>query len=147
MENIGDLVINLDEELDNLRKCDLRSMDDESLCQLGIRLRLACTVAKQQNDLSAKQSQILAEVTGYSAAVEKEMAVRGYRVVDSWDFADMEPEEIMASIEDAPLDGLMKWYDALEKTAETNEDDKLMRVLIGDEISRRCLAMSGGLVN
>ena len=147
MENIVNMTINLDELIDELKKCDFRKINDEALCQLGLKLRIATTVAEQDNHFTEKQRLILQEAIQYKSVVENEMYNRGYEIVDTDELPSKSPEEIITALENAPFDVLMQWYDLLIQTAEENEDDAQIFAFVCEEISRRTSAMSGGMAN
>ena len=141
------MTINLDELIDELKKCDFRKINDEALCQLGLKLRIATTVAEQDNHFTEKQRLILQEAIQYKSVVENEMYNRGYEIVDTDELPSKSPEEIITALENAPFDVLMQWYDLLIQTAEENEDDAQIFAFVCEEISRRTSAMSGGMAN
>lgn len=147
MENIVNMTINLDELIDELKKCDFRKINDEALCQLGLKLRIATTVAEQDNHFTEKQRLILQEAIQYKSVVENEMYNRGYEIVDTDELPSKSPEEIITALENAPFDVLMQWYDLLIQTAEENEDDAQIFAFVCEEISRRTSAMGGGMAN
>ena len=147
MENIVNMTINLDELIYELKKCDFRKINDEALCQLGLKLRIATTVAEQDNHFTEKQRLILQEAIQYKSVVENEMYNRGYEIVDTDELPSKSPEEIITALENAPFDVLMQWYDLLIQTAEENEDDAQIFAFVCEEISRRTSAMSGGMAN
>ncbi len=138
--------INLDELVVDLKSCDFRHVDDTTLCQFGLKLRVVSLIAEQMDpdNLSPKQRELIVEALKYNSIVEKEMSNRGYRVMDSSDLSEMSSEEIRASLMYVPMQTLVDWYEELKHTTCSEEDAHLL-LHLGDELMRRSLENCGGI--
>ena len=122
-------------------------MDDNALCCLGLKLRVALIVMSQQENLTETQRQTIEIVRKFDNLTAREMEQRGYRVVDSAELTDADPEEIAEALVDMDFNALLDWADALKETSAKNEKDAEMLVHVNNEIMRRSLERSGGLLS
>ena len=137
--------INVDQLLKELES--VTALDDNALCCLGLKLRMALIVMSQQENLTETQRQTIEIVRKFDNLTAREMEQRGYRVVDSAELTDADPEEIAEALVDMDFNALLDWADALKETSAKNEKDAEMLVHVNNEIMRRSLERSGGLLS
>ena len=130
--------INVDQLLKELESVTITALDDNALCCLGLKLRVALIVMSQQENLTETQRQTIEIVRKFDNLTAREMEQRGYRVVD---------EEIAEALVDMDFNALLDWADALKETSAKNEKDAEMLVHVNNEIMRRSLERSGGLLS
>jgi hypothetical protein len=139
--------INVDQLLKELESVTITALDDNALCCLGLKLRMALIVMSQQENLTETQRQTIEIVRKFDNLTAREMEQRGYRVVDSAELTDADPEEIAEALVDMDFNALLDWADALKETSAKNEKDAEMLVHVNNEIMRRSLERSGGLLS
>jgi len=137
--------INVDQLLKELESVTITALDDNALCCLGLKLRMALIVMSQQENLTETQRQTIEIVRKFDNLTAREMEQRGYRVVDSAELTDA--EEIAEALVDMDFNALLDWADALKETSAKNEKDAEMLVHVNNEIMRRSLERSGGLLS
>ena len=131
--------INVDQLLKELESVTITALDDNALCCLGLKLRMALIVMSQQENLTETQRQTIEIVRKFDNLTAREMEQRGYR--------DADPEEIAEALVDMDFNALLDWADALKETSAKNEKDAEMLVHVNNEIMRRSLERSGGLLS
>ena len=136
--------INVDQLLKELESVTITA---NALCCLGLKLRMALIVMSQQENLTETQRQTIEIVRKFDNLTAREMEQRGYRVVDSAELTDADPEEIAEALVDMDFNALLDWADALKETSAKNEKDAEMLVHVNNEIMRRSLERSGGLLS
>lgn len=104
-----------------------------------------CDVTTGKPD--GNQRQTIEIVRKFDNLTAREMEQRGYRVVDSAELTDADPEEIAEALVDMDFNALLDWADALKETSAKNEKDAEMLVHVNNEIMRRSLERSGGLLS
>lgn len=107
--------INVDQLLKELESVTITALDDNALCCLGLKLRMALIVMSQQENLTETQRQTIEIVRKFDNLTAREMEQRGYRVVDSAELTDADPEEIAEALVDMDFNALLDWADALRK--------------------------------
>ena len=133
--------------LKELESVTITALDDNALCCLGLKLRMALIVISEQENLTETQRQTIEIVRKFDNLTAREMEQRGYRVVDSAELTDADPEEIAEALVDMDFNALLDWADALKETSAKNEKDAEMLVHVNNEIMRRSLERSGGLLS
>lgn len=139
--------INVDQLLKELESVTITALDDNALCRLGLKLRMVLIVMSQQENLTENQRQTIEIIRRFDALTAREMEQRGYRVVDSAELTEADPEEIAEALVDMDFNTLLDWADALKETSVKNEKDAEMLVHVNNEIMRRSLERSGGLLS
>ena len=98
--------INVDQLLKELESVTITALDDNALCCLGLKLRMALIVMSQQENLTETQRQTIEIVRKFDNLTAREMEQRGYRVVDSAELTDADPEEIAEALVDMDFNAL-----------------------------------------
>ena len=108
------MYINLDEFMKELAQTDIAKLDDQSLCELGLKLRIVRIVVPKQPKLTEQQQETVRIFTEFDEAATEEMAARGYQVVDSDDLRDANPEAVAEALMSMGMQELLEWSAALE---------------------------------
>ncbi len=139
--------INLDQLIKELENTTISDLDDEALCALGLKLRMAVIVMSQHKNLTAEQQQTMDVIRQFDDFVAGAMFARGYRVVDSDELVEANPEDLVEALVDMDFSALIEWADVLKETAAENEKDAEILNYVNSEIMRRSMEMSGGVIN
>lgn len=145
MEKYVNMYINLDEFMMELAQTDIAKLDDQSLCELGLKLRIVRIVVSKQPKLTEQQQETVRIFTEFDEAVTEEMAARGYQVVDSDDLRDANPEAVAEALMSMGMQELLEWSAALE--GSTDDKDVRMQSFINNELVRRFSGMGGYMPN
>ncbi len=145
MEQYVNMYVNLDEFMKELAQTDIAKLDDQSLCELGLKLRIVRIVVSQQQQLTEQQQETVRIFSEYDELVTEEMAARGYQVVDSNDLHDADPEAVAEALMSMGMQELLEWSVALE--GSTDDKDVRMLSFINNELVRRYSGMSGYMPN
>lgn len=145
MEKYVNMYINLDEFMKELAQTDVAKLDDPSLCELGLKLRVIRIAVSKRQQLTKQQQETVRIFTEFDEMVTEEMAARGYKVVDSDDLRDASPEVVAEALMSMGMQELLEWSASLE--GSTDDKDVRMQSFINNELVRRCMGMNGYMPN
>lgn len=147
MEKILHISIDLDQLVKDLENIRVSEMETQALCELGLKVRIAAIILQQQPLITARHQQTNEIIRSYDQILTDEMQRRGLQIVDSAELVDADPEDIAEALVDMDFSALIEWAEALKETAQENKQDADMLVHVNNEIMRRSLEMSGGMLS